>query len=103
MKFGFFAVNSEAGIRPGRLAAELEGRGYESVWMPEHSHIPTSRRTPYPAGGDLPDGYLHMMSPFVSLAAAVGTTSTLTLERGCAWPWNTTCSTWRRWRRHSTS
>jgi len=82
MKFGFLAVNSAAGIRPGRLADELEGRGYESVWMPEHSHIPTSRRTPYPAGGDLPDGYLHMMSPFVSLAAAVGTTSTLTLATG---------------------
>jgi probable F420-dependent oxidoreductase len=82
MKFGFFAMNSAAGIRPDRLAAELEGRGYDSVWMPEHSHIPTSRRTPYPAGGELPDGYLNMMSPFVSLAAAVAATSTLTLATG---------------------
>lgn len=82
MKFGLLGVNSAAGIAPHRLASEVEARGYESVWMPEHSHIPTSRRTPYPAGGELPDGYLHMMSPFVSLAAAVGTTSTLTLATG---------------------
>ncbi len=82
MKFGFLTVNSASGIRPDRLAAELEGRGYDSVWVPEHSHIPTSRRTAYPAGGDLPEGYLHMMSPFVSLAAAVNTTSTLTLATG---------------------
>jgi probable F420-dependent oxidoreductase len=82
MKFGFLAVNSAAGVGPGRLASEVEGRGYESIWVPEHSHIPTNRRTPYPAGGELPDGYLHMMNPFVSLAAAVGTTSTLTVATG---------------------
>ena len=82
MKFGFLAVNSAAGISPGRLASDVEARGYESVWMPEHSHIPTNRRTPYPAGGELPDGYLHMMNPFVSLAAAVGATTTLTLATG---------------------
>jgi probable F420-dependent oxidoreductase len=82
MKFGFLAVNSAAGISPGRLASEVEARGYESVWLPEHSHIPTSRRTPYPAGGELPDGYLHMMNPFVSLAAAIGTTTNLTLATG---------------------
>ena len=82
MKFGFLAVNSAAGISPGRLASEVEARGYESVWLPEHSHIPTSRRTPYPAGGELPAGYLHMMNPFVSLAAAIGTTTNLTLATG---------------------
>ena len=82
MKFGLLAVNSAAGIGPGRLASEVEARGYESVWMPEHSHIPTNRRTPYPAGGELPNGYLHMMNPFVSLAAAAETTSRLTLATG---------------------
>ena len=82
MRFGFLAVNSAIGIGPGRLASEVEARGYESVWMPEHSHIPTSRRTPYPAGGELPDGYLHMMNPFISLAAAIETTSSLALATG---------------------
>ena len=82
MKFGFLAANSAAGVAPGRLASDVEERGYESVWMPEHSHIPTSRRTPYPAGGELPDGYLHMMNPFVSLAAAAATTTGLTLATG---------------------
>jgi probable F420-dependent oxidoreductase len=82
MKFGYLGVNSAAGIRPGRLAAELESRGYESMWMPEHSHIPADRRTPYPAGGELPDGYYHMMSPLVSLAAAAEATNTLTLATG---------------------
>jgi probable F420-dependent oxidoreductase len=82
MKFGFLGVNSASGIRPDRLAAELEGRGYESVWMPEHSHIPTSRRTPYPAGGELPEGYVHMMSPLISLAAMANATSTLRLATG---------------------
>jgi len=82
MKFGYLGVNTAAGIRPGRLAAELESRGYESLWLPEHTHIPTERRTPFPAGGDLPDGYFHMMSPLVGLASAAATTSTLTLATG---------------------
>jgi probable F420-dependent oxidoreductase len=79
---GYLGLNDAAGIRPDRLAAELEARGFESVWLPEHSHIPTSRRTPYPAGGDLPEGYWRMMDPLVSLALAAGATSTLRLCTG---------------------
>jgi hypothetical protein len=37
----------------------LEQRGFESLWLPEHTHIPASRKTPYPAGGDLPKEYWH--------------------------------------------
>jgi probable F420-dependent oxidoreductase len=82
MQLGYLALNDAAGIRPDRLAAELEGRGYDSVWMPEHSHIPTSRATPYPAGGDLPEGYWRMMDPLVSLAIAAGATTSLRLCTG---------------------
>lgn len=82
MKFGYLGVNTAASIRPGQLAAELEGRGYESVWLPEHTHIPADRRTPFPAGGELPDGYFHMMNPLIGLASAAATTSTLTLGTG---------------------
>jgi probable F420-dependent oxidoreductase len=84
MKVGYVAMNSEVGIRPARLALELEQRGFDSMWVPEHSHIPTSRRSPYPSGGPLPAGYLHMMSPFVSLAAAASVTTDLVLATGVA-------------------
>ncbi|MEZ5232509.1 MAG: TIGR03619 family F420-dependent LLM class oxidoreductase [Acidimicrobiales bacterium] len=82
MQFGYLSLNNAEGIRPDRLARELEDRGFDSVWMPEHSHIPADRRTPYPAGGDLPDGYWHMMDPFVSLQAAAAVTTNLLLATG---------------------
>jgi probable F420-dependent oxidoreductase len=82
VRFGYLSLNNAEGIRPARLARELEDRGFDSVWMPEHSHIPVSRDTPYPAGGDLPDGYWHMMDPFVSLQAAAAVTTKLILATG---------------------
>ena len=82
MLVGYLGLNDAAGIRPDGLAAELEARGFDSLWLPEHSHIPTSRRTPYPAGGELPEGYWRMMDPLVSLALAAGATSTLRLCTG---------------------
>ena len=57
MRFGYLTVNAIEGIRPDVLASELEQRGFDSLWVPEHSHVPVSRKTPYPAGGDLPEGY----------------------------------------------
>lgn len=84
MKFGYVSMNSAAGIRPAPLAKELESRGFESFWVPEHTHIPTSRLSPYPSGGDLPSGYYHMMSPFVSLAAASAVTTELKLGTAVA-------------------
>ena len=82
MRFGFLTVNALQGIRPDVLATELEQRGFDSIWVPEHSHIPVSRETPYPAGGPLPEGYWRMMDPFVSLAMAAQTTTTLELCTG---------------------
>jgi probable F420-dependent oxidoreductase len=82
MRFGYISMNSAMGIRPDVIARGLEERGFDSLWVPEHSHIPTSRESPYPAGGDLPEGYRHMMAPFVSLAAAATVTTRLTLATG---------------------
>jgi len=69
-------------IAPGELAQALEARGFESVWAPEHSHIPTSRRTPFPQGGELPKKYAEAMDPFVSLTAAAVATKTLKVGTG---------------------
>ena len=69
-------------IRPDTLAAALEQHGYESFWVAEHTHIPLSRRTPYPGGGDLPDMYWRTMDPFVSLTAAASATTTLKVGTG---------------------
>lgn len=82
MRFGYLGLNSVEGIRPDDLARALEDRGFDSIWMPEHSHIPTSRQSPYPAGGELPEGYWRMMDPFVSLALAAQVTTDLELCTG---------------------
>jgi probable F420-dependent oxidoreductase len=82
MDVGVFSFNTHYTIRPDVLARALEERGFESVWIGEHSHIPVSRRTPYPAGGELPKQYWHMMDPFVSLTAAALVTTTLKLATG---------------------
>jgi probable F420-dependent oxidoreductase len=84
MRFGYISMNSAAGIGPATIARELEARGFESMWVPEHTHIPTSRVSPFPSGGDLPSGYLHMMSPFVSLGAAAAVTERLVLGTAVA-------------------
>ena len=82
MKFGASMFFTDYAIAPGELAAALEQRGFDSVWAPEHSHIPLSRRTPFPGGGDLPKKYYDAMDPFVALAAAAATTKTLMLGTG---------------------
>lgn len=82
MRFGYLTINSADGIRPDVLARALEERGFDSIWVPEHSHIPTGRESAYPGRGELPDGYWHMMDPFVSLTAAAMATTTLTLATG---------------------
>ncbi len=82
MRFGYLTMNHAAGIAPADVARALEERGFDSIWVPEHSHIPTSRRSPYPGGGELPPGYWNMMDPFTSLAAAAQATDTLRLATG---------------------
>jgi len=82
MKIGAFAFTTDQGIQPAELARELEARGFESFWVPEHTHIPASRRTPYPGGGDLPERYRRALDPFVALAVAAAVTQRLLLATG---------------------
>src|SRR3989454_54979 len=63
------------------LARAAEERGFESLWVPEHTHIPTSRRSPF-AGGELPEQYKHTLDPFVSLTAAAMVTTRLKVGTG---------------------
>ena len=69
-------------IDPATLAKEVEDRGFDSLWFPEHSHIPTRRESPYPGGGDLPRMYIHTYDPFVALTAAACATRTLKVATG---------------------
>jgi probable F420-dependent oxidoreductase len=82
MKIGAFIFATDLGMQPAELARLLEDHGLESLWVPEHTHIPASRRTPYPDGGDLPDRYTRSLDPFVALAAAAAATSRLRLGTG---------------------
>ncbi len=82
MNFGASIFVTDTSIRPDELARELEQRGFESFWIPEHTHIPASRRTPYPAGGDLPQEYWQTYDPFLSLTAAGAATTKLRLATG---------------------
>lgn len=82
MKIGLASPNSDYGVAPGEMARDLEQRGYDSLWVGEHSHIPASRETPHPSGADLPRFYWHMRDPFVSLAVAAAATTELKLVTG---------------------
>jgi probable F420-dependent oxidoreductase len=82
MDFGAAMFFTDYSMTPGDLARALEARGFESVWAPEHSHIPAARRTAFPQGGDLPKKYYDVMDPFVSLSAAAAATKTLKIGTG---------------------
>jgi alkanesulfonate monooxygenase SsuD/methylene tetrahydromethanopterin reductase-like flavin-dependent oxidoreductase (luciferase family) len=82
MKFGVVMFPTDYSIPPADLARALEERNFESVWFPEHTHIPTSRRSPWPGGGDLPKEYWSAYDPFLALTAAAMTTSRLRLGTG---------------------
>jgi len=82
MKFGAFSFNTDYGMRADVLAQALETRGYESLWVGEHKHIPDARHSPYPGGGELPRPYYHIVDPFVSLMAAAGATQHLKIATG---------------------
>jgi len=84
MEFGITTFNTDEGMRPDRLAAAVEERGFDSLFVSEHSHIPASRDSPSPGGGELPRMYYRTLDPFVSLTAAAGATSTLRLGTGIA-------------------
>ncbi len=82
MHIGALIFATDYAVRLDELAAELENRGYESLFVPEHTHIPTSRESPWPGGSDLPREYWHTYDPFVSLSFAAAATKTLKLGTG---------------------
>jgi len=82
MDFGALMFFTEYAVPANEFAQALEARGFESVWAPEHSHIPASRKSPWPGGGELPKVYYDAMDPFVSLTAAAVATKTLKVATG---------------------
>jgi probable F420-dependent oxidoreductase len=82
MRVGVFYFPTDYGIHPGELARELEARSFDSLFVCEHTHIPVSRRTPFPGGGELPKRYKHTHDPFVALSFAAAATRELTIGTG---------------------
>src|ERR1041385_5207748 len=82
MKFGIAIFPTDYAIPMTELAPAVEERGFESLWVAEHSHIPAARTTPWPAGGELPKMYWHTLDPFVALTAAAIATTTLKIATG---------------------
>lgn len=84
MRIGVFHFPTDYGIDVSELAVALEARRFESLFVCEHTHIPTSRRTPFPSGGELPKRYSHTHDPFVALSFAAAATKKLKLGTGIA-------------------
>ena len=82
MRVGVFYFPTDYGIDLAELAKALEDRGFESLFVPEHTHIPLSRKTPFPTGGELPKRYSHTHDPFVGLAFAAAATTKLLIGTG---------------------
>ena len=80
--FGVQIFPTDQTIQPIALAKAVEERGLDSLFFPEHTHIPTSRKTPFPGGTDLPEQYWRTHDPFVALAAAAAVTSRIKLGTG---------------------
>src|SRR5215207_7956012 len=85
MRYGITMFATDVSIDVVELAREAEARGLESLWLPEHTHIPVSRRTPPPTGdAELPQEYRRTLDPFVALAAAASVTDRILLGTGIA-------------------
>src|SRR6187397_3096229 len=82
MHVGLTMFPTDYAIPPHDLAVAAEARGYDSLWLPEHSHIPTRRKSPWPGGAELPKYYYDTYDPFLSLAAAAAVTKTIKLATG---------------------
>lgn len=82
MDFGASMFMTDYAIGAAELARALEERGFESLWNPEHSHIPLSRKTPFPGGSELPKMYYDAMDPFVTLSVAAAVTTKLKIGTG---------------------
>jgi probable F420-dependent oxidoreductase len=82
MHIGVTMFATDYAIAIDELARQSEACGFESLWVPEHTHIPTSRRTPWPGGAELPKEYSHTYDPFISLMLAAAVTRNLKLGTG---------------------
>ena len=82
MEYGVIIFPADYAMRPDEVAREAEQRGFGSLFFPEHTHIPASRESPYPAGGELPDYYAHTLDPFVAATAAAAATTRLRIGTG---------------------
>jgi probable F420-dependent oxidoreductase len=82
MELGLAHFLTDYGMGPAELGRRAEELGFESLFVPEHTHIPVSRDTPYPGGGELPREYSHILDPFVALTAAAAVTKRLKLGTG---------------------
>ncbi|HYT37976.1 MAG TPA: LLM class F420-dependent oxidoreductase [Acidimicrobiia bacterium] len=82
MRLGISTFPTEQSIDVRSLGRALEERGFESLFVPEHTHIPASRRTPNPGGGDIPEEFRHTPDPFVVLGAVAACTERLLLGTG---------------------
>ncbi|BBY11491.1 LLM class F420-dependent oxidoreductase [Mycobacterium marseillense] len=84
MGFGVLTFVTDEGIGPADLGKALEQRGFESLFLAEHSHIPVDAKTPYPSGGPIPRKYYRTLDPFVALTAAAAVTERLVVGTGIA-------------------
>jgi len=82
MHYGLTMFPTDYSIQPAELAREAEARGFESLWFPEHTHIPVERKSPWPGGPELPKMYYDVYEPFVALAAAAAATTRIKLATG---------------------
>jgi probable F420-dependent oxidoreductase len=82
MRYSVTVVATDRGLGIADMARAVEERGLDGLWVPDHTHIPVSRRTPYPLGGELPERYLRSLDPLTSLAMAAAVTSRIRVGTG---------------------
>ncbi len=82
MQFGLSIFPTDYTVQPDELAKRAEERGFDSLWFPEHTHIPVERKTPWPGGPELPKEYYHTYDPFVACMAAASATTSLKVATG---------------------
>jgi probable F420-dependent oxidoreductase len=86
MRYSVTIVPTDQSIRIADFARAVEERGFDGLWVPDHTHVPTSRASPYPLGGDLPERYKRNLEPLVALGMAAAVTSMIRLGTGVLLP-----------------
>ena len=84
MDLGVTIFLTDQTIHPVELAREVEARGFSSIWLPEHTHIPTSRRTPAPMGEPIAEEYKRCLDPFAAMSMMAAVTERIRLGTGIA-------------------